>query len=55
MGKPLGSSIADIMDDDGNLLGADEVGEIIFQVKEEKFEQRKVVYYKDEKSTQNKI
>ena len=55
MGKPLGSSIADIMDDDGNLLGAEEVGELVFQVKEEEFEQRKVVYYKDENSTKSKI
>ncbi|MFW9824980.1 MAG: AMP-binding protein [Candidatus Thorarchaeota archaeon] len=55
MGKPLGSSVADIMDDDGNLLGADEVGELVFQVKEEEFEQRKVVYYKDENSTKTKI
>ncbi|MFX1324921.1 MAG: AMP-binding protein, partial [Promethearchaeota archaeon] len=55
MGKPLGSSVADIMDDDGYLLGADEVGELVFQVKEEEFEQRKVVYYKDENSTKSKI
>ncbi len=55
MGKPLGKSVADIMDDDGNILGADEVGELVFQVKEEEFERRKVVYYKDESSTQNKI
>jgi crotonobetaine/carnitine-CoA ligase len=55
MGKPLGRSIADIMDDDGNLLGADEVGELVFQVNEEELEQRKVTYYKDETSTQNKI
>jgi crotonobetaine/carnitine-CoA ligase len=55
MGKPLGRSVADIMDDDGNLLGADEVGELVFQVNEEELEQRKVTYYKDETSTQNKI
>jgi crotonobetaine/carnitine-CoA ligase len=55
MGKPLGDSVADIMDDDGNLLGADVVGELVFQVEEQELERRKVVYYKDETSTQNKI
>ena len=55
MGKPLGSAVAEIMDDDGNLLGADEVGELVFLVNRGDLEQRKVTYYKDESSTKAKI
>jgi crotonobetaine/carnitine-CoA ligase len=55
MGKPLGDSKAGIMDDDGNLLGPDEVGELVFLVKRGEVEMRKVTYYKDSDSTKNKI
>ncbi|MHA1931031.1 MAG: AMP-binding protein [Promethearchaeota archaeon] len=55
MGKPLGSTKADIMDDDGNLLRPDDVGELVFLVKKGELEMRKVTYYKDKNSTQDKI
>jgi len=55
MGKPLGSSKADIMDDEGNLLGPDEVGELVFLVNKGEVEMRKVTYYKDSSSTNDKI
>ncbi len=55
MGKPLGSTKADIMDDEGNLLEPDEVGELVFLVKKGELEMRKVTYYKDESSTKDKI
>jgi len=55
MGKPLGSTKADIMDDEGNLLGPDEVGELVFLVKKGELKMRKVTYYKDKTSTKDKI
>ena len=55
MGKPILGSTADIMDEDGNLLNPDEPGELVFLVKKEELEQRKVEYYKDEKSSKEKI
>ncbi len=55
MGKPLGSTKADIMDEEGNLLGPDIAGELVFLVKKEELEMRKVTYYKDESSTEDKI
>jgi crotonobetaine/carnitine-CoA ligase len=55
MGKPLGGSKADIMDDEGNLLGPNEVGELVFLVNRGEIEMRKVTYYKDENSTKDKI
>ena len=55
MGKPLGGSKADIMDDEGNLLGPDETGELVFLVNRGEVEMRKVTYYKDEGSTKDKI
>ncbi len=55
MGKPLPGSVADIMDDSGKLMPPNEVGELVFLVNKGEIEQRKVTYYKDEKSSQNKI
>jgi crotonobetaine/carnitine-CoA ligase len=55
MGKPLGRTKADIMGEEGNLLGPNEVGELVFLVKKEELEMRKVTYYKDESSTKDKI
>ena len=55
MGKPLPGSVADIMDDSGKLMPPNEVGELVFLVNKAEIEQRKVTYYKDEKSSQNKI
>ena len=55
MGKPLLGSVADIMDESGNLMPPDEVGELVFLVNKGEIEQRKVTYYKDEESSKNKI
>ncbi|KKM85929.1 hypothetical protein LCGC14_1284150 [marine sediment metagenome] len=55
MGKTIGSMVADIMDDEGDLLQPNEVGELVFKVGRKEIEQRKVTYYKDEGSTKDKI
>jgi len=55
MGMPPEGVTAGIMDDDGNLLGPDQPGELVFLVKPEEQEQRKVVYYKDEKASKARI
>jgi len=55
MGKPDVSVTAEIIDDEYNILEPDEVGELVFLVKEEETEQRKVTYYKDEKSSEDRI
>jgi crotonobetaine/carnitine-CoA ligase len=55
MGMPPDGVTAEIIDDDGNLLGPDQPGELVFHVKEEEQEQRKVVYYKDEKASKARI
>jgi crotonobetaine/carnitine-CoA ligase len=55
MGKPLPGTFADIMDEAGNLLGPDEVGELVFLVDKKELDQRKVTYYKDKESTEKKI
>jgi len=55
MGKPLPGSMADVMDENGNLLDPDEVGELVFLVDRKELEQRKVTYYKDEESSKRKI
>ena len=55
MGQPPDGVTAEIMDDDGTLLGPDDPGELVFRVKEEEREQRKVVYYKDEEASKSRI
>ncbi len=55
MGKPLPGTFADIMDENGNLMGPDDVGELVFLVKKAELDQRKVVYYKDKEASNNKI
>jgi len=55
MGKPPDNVIAEIMDDDGNILEPDEVGELVFLVKDEEKEQRQVKYYKDEAASKRLI
>jgi len=55
MGKPAAGTIGEIMDDDGALMGPDEVGELVFLVRESEAEQRKVKYFKDEKASKNLI
>ncbi|MFX1454972.1 MAG: AMP-binding protein [Promethearchaeota archaeon] len=47
MGKPAEGVIAEIMDDDMNILPPNEVGELVFLVKEEEKATRKVTYYKN--------
>jgi crotonobetaine/carnitine-CoA ligase len=55
MGRPPEGTIAEIMDDDGNLLGCDETGELVFLVKQEELQQRQVVYYKDEGASKSRM
>ena len=55
MGKPPAGVIGEIMDNDGALLGPDEVGELVFLVRESEVEQRKVKYFKDEKASENLV
>ena len=55
MGKPVAGTIGEIMDDDGALLDPEEVGELVFLVRETEIEQRKVKYFKDDKASQNLI
>jgi crotonobetaine/carnitine-CoA ligase len=55
MGKPLAGTIVEIMDENGNILGPDTVGELVFLVRESELASRKVKYYKDEKSSKNLI
>jgi len=55
MGKPAANMIAEIMDDDGKILPTDDVGELVFLVKEEEKTQRQVKYYKDEAASKSLI
>ena len=56
MGKPPAGMIARIMDDNGEILEKpEEVGELVFLVKEGEVKHRQVVYYKDEKASKNLI
>ena len=55
MGKAPEGTIAEIMDDDLNILGVDTVGELVFLVKEEEKEQRKVSYYKNPEASASRI
>ena len=55
MGKPMLGTIAEIMDDDGALMNPEEVGELVFLVRENEVEQRKVKYFKDDKASRNLI
>ncbi len=55
MGKPDESVTAEIIDEEYNILEPDEVGELVFLVKEGETEQRKVTYYKDQKSSEDRI
>ncbi|MHA2391378.1 MAG: AMP-binding protein [Promethearchaeota archaeon] len=47
MGKPAEGVIAEIMDDDMNILAPNEVGELVFLVRDEEKTTRKVTYYKN--------
>ena len=55
MGKAPEGTIAEIMDDDLNILGPDTVGELVFLVKEEEKDQRKVSYYKNPEASVARI
>lgn len=55
MGKPPTNVTAEIMDDEGNILGPDEPGELVFLVKKEEKEQRKVSYYKNPEASESRI
>ncbi len=56
MGKPAANMIAEIMDDDGKIFTEPEnVGELVFLVKEDEKAQRQVKYYKDESASKSLI
>ncbi|MHA1915226.1 MAG: AMP-binding protein [Promethearchaeota archaeon] len=55
MGKADDDSTAEIMDDDMNILGPDEVGELVFLVKKQEKERRKVSYYKNPEASASRI
>ena len=55
MGKPNDNITAEIIDEEYNILEPDEVGELVFLVKEGEAEQHQVHYYKDEKSSKERI
>jgi len=55
MGKPPEGIIAEIMDDDLKILGNNEVGELVFHVKEAEKATRKVSYYKNPEASAARI
>ncbi|MBA7534185.1 Crotonobetaine/carnitine--CoA ligase [subsurface metagenome] len=55
MGKPPEGIIAEIMDDDLKILDPNEVGELVFQVKEAEKAMRKVSYYKNPEASAARI
>ncbi|MFW9951951.1 MAG: AMP-binding protein [Candidatus Thorarchaeota archaeon] len=55
MGKPPDNVTAEIIDDVGKILQPEEVGELVFLVKEEEKEERKVIYYKNEEASKSRI
>jgi len=55
MGKPAEGIVAEIMDDDFKILSPNEVGELVFQVKEAEKATRKVSYYKNPEASAARI
>lgn len=55
MGKSPEGVTAEIMDDDLNILGPNEVGELVFLVKEEEKAYRKVSYYKNPEASSARV
>jgi crotonobetaine/carnitine-CoA ligase len=56
MGKPLGDSIAEVMDSSGNVIKEpDTPGELVFLVSEKELNNRRVTYYKNIEASQSKI
>jgi len=51
MGKPPEGVTAEIMDDDMNILEPNQVGELVFLIKEEEKATRKVSYYKNQEAS----
>ena len=55
MGKPPDGVTAEIVDDGGNILEPNEVGELVFLIKKEEAKETQVNYYKDEKSSKERV
>ncbi|MHA2008593.1 MAG: AMP-binding protein [Promethearchaeota archaeon] len=55
MGKAAPDTTAEIMDDDLNILGPNEIGELVFLVKEEEKATRKVSYYKNPEASTARV
>lgn len=55
MGKPLIGTKASILDDEGNHLGPNEIGELVFEWKESEKKQREVKYFKNEDASKKLI
>lgn len=55
MGQPIPGTNASILDDDGNHLGTNEVGELVFEWKENEAKQREVKYFKNEEASKKLI
>lgn len=56
MGKPMPGVIAEIQNDDGNILTQpEEIGELVFLVREKEAKAREVKYFKDSQASKNLI
>lgn len=55
MGKPLVGTNASILDDEGNHLGPNEIGELVFEWKDKEKKQREVKYFKNEEASKKLI
>ena len=55
MGKTSGNVVAEIMDDEGNILEPEAPGELVFLVRDDEKEARKVSYYKNEEASESRI
>ncbi len=55
MGKPLPGIMASVLDDEGNHLGPNEIGELVFEWKEKETKQREVKYFKNEEASKKLI
>ena len=54
-GKPGAGIVAEVMDDDKNILPAGEEGELVFLVPEDQLAERQVKYYKNEEASRSRI
>ena len=56
MGKPLAGTIAEIMDDEGIIIPEpDQIGELVFLIRESELKSREVNYYKDEEASKSLV